>query len=153
MPQIFHRINIRAFKGNSPPVDILLKEGVSNSRNMLGIMKRFRVPSKMLQQRFASVTPSSVPRRRSFSQFCLLMQAQTQSSSRCFDFLLASSPTFDVNSGGTDGERLTFDVNENVPRVLSVYYSPHEFTSFGLIYDAKQLAILRVLKSPPLFFT
>lgn len=46
MPQIFHRINIRAFKGNSPPVDILLKEGVSNSRNMLGIIALASARSK-----------------------------------------------------------------------------------------------------------
>lgn len=116
-------------------------------------MKRIRVPSKMLQQRFAGYSFQCPSKMQFFAEPCLLMQAQTRSVSRYFDVLLASSPTFNSKSRGTDRGRLTFVAKENVQRTLSVYYSPYDFTSFGLVYNAKQLKVLRVLKSPPLFFT
>lgn len=43
--------------------------------------------------------------------------------------------------------------NDVFERILSVYHSLREFEAFDFVYFADQLAVLGVLKSPPLFFT
>lgn len=168
VPQIFHRINIWAFKGNSQQLTFFLKKALATLRNMLGIIAQARAGSEDLAvfrgwkeseylpkccNRGLLVTLSSVPQRCSFLQSHACWCKPKWKPSRYFDVLLPSLPTFNSKSGGTDGGRLTFVAKENVQHILSVYYSPYEFTLFGLVYNAKQLKVLRVLKSPPLFFT
>ena len=52
-----------------------------------------------------------------------------------------------------DGNRAFVAENDVFKRILSVYHSLCEFESFDFVYIADQLAVLGVLKSPPLLFT
>lgn len=52
-----------------------------------------------------------------------------------------------------EGNRAFVAENDVFKRILSVYHSLREFESFDFVYVADQLAVLGVLKSPPLLFT